>query len=98
MQANEAASGQQAGTTGASMSVPEVTSKCAKCHGPHGEGVKKNPVLAGLAPEDFIERMNQYKTGAREHKIMAKFAKSLTDEEIAELAAYYHGLPAKSPE
>ena len=89
---------QTAGSSGTSINAPAITSKCAKCHGQLGEGVKKNPVLAGLDPAVFIERINLYKSGAREHKIMAKFAKSLSDAEIAELAEYYKNLAAKSPE
>lgn len=80
------------------IDAPAITSKCAKCHGQQGEGVKKNPVLAGLEPAVFIERMNLYKSGVREHKIMAKFARSLSDEEITELAEYYRSLATKSPE
>lgn len=86
---------QAAGTNGASSNAPAITSKCAKCHGQSGEGVKKNPALAGLVPAVFIERIELYKSGAREHKIMTKLARSLSDEEIAELAEYYNNLAAK---
>jgi len=96
MQSDEAAPGEGGDMAGASMSAPAVTSKCAKCHGQQGEGVKKNPALAGLDPEVFTERLNEYKTGARKNKIMAKFANSLSAEDIAELAAFYHSLAAKS--
>jgi cytochrome c553 len=63
-----------------------------------GEGVKKNPVLAGLKSAVFIERMNLYKSGAGDDKIMATFARSLSDEDLVELARYYESLGAKSPE
>jgi cytochrome c553 len=89
---------EEAGPAGSAIDAPAITSKCAKCHGLHGEGVKKNPVLAGLESAVFVERMNLYKSGARENKIMVKFAKALSDEEIAELAGYFESLGAKSPE
>jgi cytochrome c553 len=79
------------------MAVPESLSKCAKCHGKRGEGVKKNPPLAGLESAVFIDSMLSYRSGG-DSKIMTRFAKALSDEEIAELAAYYENLPAQAPE
>jgi len=78
--------------------VPGAVSKCAKCHGKQGQGLKRNPALAGLEAAVFIERMNLYISGALESKAMAKFARALSTEEIAELAVYYENLPANLPE
>ncbi len=74
------------------VSTPAMVSKCAKCHGELGEGKKKNPALAGLQREIFVERMGLYRNGERKNKTMAKLAKDLSDEEIAELAIYYESL------
>ncbi len=87
-----------AATAGTPISPPAIASTCAACHGPLGEGVKKNPVLAGLKSAVFIERMNLYKSGAGDDKIMATFARSLSDEDLVELARYYESLGAKSRE
>jgi cytochrome c553 len=76
--------------------APAAVSKCAKCHGKLGEGQKQNPAIAGVDSAVFINQMEQYRSGARKHKIMAKYAKSLTAEEIVELAAYYESLPENS--
>jgi cytochrome c553 len=65
---------------------------CAGCHGANGEGKKKNPPIAGMAEADFIQAMADYKSGAKEHKTMQRTAKKLSDEEVANLAAYYHSL------
>ena len=81
----------------APVGVPSATSKCAKCHGKQGEGVKKNPALAGKETARFIEQMNLYRSGAGDSKIMTRFAKALSDEDIAELAEYYQSLPAAHP-
>ena len=78
----------------AAAAMPAAASKCAKCHGKQGEGVKKNPALAGLDSAVFTERMQMYRSGAGDSKIMTRFAKALSDEEIEELAAYYESLPA----
>jgi len=80
------------------VAAPPSAKKCAKCHGKQGEGVKKNPALAGLAAADFTEKMQMYRSGASDSKIMIRFAKALSDEEIAELADYYESLPAQAPE
>lgn len=77
---------------------PESASKCLKCHGNQGQGRRNNPPLAGIEPAVFIELMNQYKSGAGNNKTMIRYAKALSDEEIAELAHYYAGLPATLPE
>jgi len=41
--------------------------------------------------------MQMYRSGAGDSKIMTRFAKALSDEEIAELAEYYQSLPAAHP-
>jgi cytochrome c553 len=46
----------------------------------------------------FIELMNKYKSGVLENKTMARYARALSDDDIAELARYYEGLPAVAPE
>jgi len=76
------------------VAAPDAAKKCAKCHGKLGEGVKKNPALAGIAAGEFIEKMSLYREGGGDSKVMTRFAKSLSDQEIAELAAYYESLGA----
>ncbi len=75
------------------VAAPDGAKQCAKCHGKEGEGVKKNPPLAGMAAADFMEKMQMYRLGGGDSKIMIRFAKSLSDEETLELAAYYESLP-----
>jgi predicted CXXCH cytochrome family protein len=88
--------------TGADAGLPAelsaLISKCAKCHGKQGEGRRKNPALAGLDAAVFTEQMNRFKSGTRESKKMAKYAKPLSDTEITELARYYESLSATPPE
>ena len=66
--------------------------KCASCHGADGLGKKSNPPLAGMSAEAHVKAMQDYQTGAREHKMMQMLAKKLSDSEIADLAAYYASL------
>ena len=65
---------------------------CAGCHGANGEGKKKNPPIAGMPESEFIQAMQDYKSGKREHKAMARAAKKLSDEDFANMAAYYAAL------
>lgn len=85
------------------IAAPAGAKKCAKCHGKLGEGVNKNPALAGIAASEFVDKMNLYREGGGDSKVMIRFAKSLSDEEIADLATYYESLgdgqqrPPQSP-
>ena len=47
------------------------------------------PRIAGQQP-DYLEKvLKDYKSGARKNAIMAPQAANLTDQDIADLAAYY---------
>lgn len=65
---------------------------CAGCHGANGEGKKDNPKIAGMATADFMKALGDYKSGARDNKTMARISKKLSDDDVANLAAYYASL------
>jgi cytochrome c553 len=68
---------------------------CAGCHGASGEGVKPNPPLAGLPEGKFVQAMKDYKSGKRANPVMKNFAAPLSDQDFANLAAYYASLKKK---
>jgi cytochrome c553 len=68
---------------------------CAGCHGANGEGVKPNPALAGKSEADIVQAMQDYKSGKRANPIMKTFATPLSDQDMANLGAYYASLKAK---
>ena len=68
---------------------------CAGCHGASGEGKAPNPALAGQAEDKFVQAMKDYKSGKRNNAIMKTFAGPLTDQDMANLAAYYASLKKK---
>ena len=70
----------------------KLAKKCAACHGKEGEGKKDNPKIAGIEESAFIQAMTDYKSGAKENKAMNGASKKLSDEDIANLAAYYSSL------
>lgn len=65
---------------------------CAACHGADGKGKRNNPPLAGTPESDFIQAMQDFKSGKRESKAMGRSARKLSDGDVANLAAYYASL------
>ena len=75
------------------------TRMCIGCHGIPGyhtafPEVYHVPKIAGQQPGYIVSALKQYKSGARWHPSMRAIAASLSDEEMAALAAYY-AEPAK---
>jgi cytochrome c553 len=64
---------------------------CAACHGPTGnESVDPTyPRLAGQYADYLAKALRDYKTGARKNAIMAGFATTLSEQDIADLAAFF---------
>lgn len=70
------------------------TSMCAGCHGIEGyrwayPEVYHVPKLGGQHAGYLIKALQGYKNGSRNHPTMRAIAASLTDADIADLAAYY---------
>jgi cytochrome c553 len=68
---------------------------CAGCHGANGEGVKPNPALAGKSEDEIVQALKDYKSGKRANPIMKTFAGPLSDQDMANLGAYFASLKAK---
>jgi cytochrome c553 len=64
---------------------------CQACHGADGNGVgiTMYPVLAGQHADYLRKALGDYKSGARNNPIMAGFAGALSEQDIADLAAYF---------
>ena len=63
--------------------------KCSACHGTDGVGKGSNPSIDGMSYEKHVAAMQEYKSGARDHKMMQMLAKKMSDKDIEDLAAYY---------
>lgn len=66
---------------------------CAACHGP--TGISPNdiwPNLAGQKEGYLVKQIKAFRDGERNDPMMAPMVKSLSDEDIANLAAYYSSL------
>ena len=68
---------------------------CAACHGPTGAGQAIFPAVAGKDVDYLIEVMNKYRDGEQvgpNTALMTPHARTLSDEDIANLAAYMNSL------
>lgn len=67
---------------------------CAACHGANGISTSSQfPILAGQYPDYIARALHEYQKGDRKNPIMAGMAKSLSDQDIQDLAAYFSSLP-----
>jgi cytochrome c len=68
-----------------------LASECLTCHQASGadEGI---PSITGWPERDFVTVMHAYKNKHRPHPVMRMIAGTLSDEEIAALAAYFRGV------
>jgi cytochrome c553 len=78
---------------------------CAGCHYPNGKGRPQNANIAGLNAHYLARQLHDMKTGLRrsaepkKHNAqqMLDFAKAMTQDEIAQVTAYYAALPPTVP-
>jgi cytochrome c553 len=87
-----------AGTAQAAGDVQAGKAKagtCAACHGAGGEGKAPNPPLAGKAEDLLVQALKDYKSGKRANAVMKTFANPLSEQDMANLAAYYASLKGK---
>jgi len=67
---------------------------CTACHGQGGVSTTGNwPTLAGQHEDYLQQALSQYQAGGRKDPVMAGQALNLTDEDIADLAAYFSTMP-----
>ncbi|GLX78415.1 hypothetical protein tinsulaeT_17550 [Thalassotalea insulae] len=66
---------------------------CAACHGATGiSAVPMYPNLAGQKEVYLSKQLKDFKSGARKDPVMGAMAMPLSDEDIANLAAYFASL------
>lgn len=64
---------------------------CTQCHGPKGQGMASFPSLSSREAEYISSRLTQYRAGEKvgaNSGLMIPNAADLSDEDIANLAAY----------
>jgi cytochrome c553 len=85
--------------TGTAQAGEKINAMCIGCHGIKGyqasfPEVYKVPMISGQNAKYIESALHAYKKGDRKHPTMRSITESLTDQNIADLAAYYsvHGL------
>ena len=81
------------GPTGARATGPDLelgeylAAECTTCH--REDAINRGiPAIYGIPQVVFVQAMEQYRDGSRTNKVMRNVARSLSDEDIAALAAY----------
>lgn len=63
---------------------------CQECHGLSGVGLSPSaPKLTGQYADYLIKQLEDFQSGARKHPVMTAMADSLTDDDRADIAAWY---------
>lgn len=102
-----AAAGVMAGFAGAAHAQDakageKKVSLCIGCHNIPGyqssfPEVHKVPKIAGQSAPYIVAALNAYKKGERKHPTMRGIAESLTDQDMADIAAWYEQLAQSQP-
>ena len=79
---------------GDAAAAKDKLSMCAGCHGIQGyktafPSAYHVPKLGGQHAEYIIKALEGYKSGSRSHPTMTALAKTLSQQDIEDLAAYY---------
>jgi sulfide dehydrogenase cytochrome subunit len=69
----------------------ELSVDCADCHGEDGMGDEDSPKIAGLDEMEHFALLKGYQSGEieDEDEDMVDWVEDLTDQDMADLAAYY---------
>ena len=71
--------------------------QCQTCHGI--DGIAKIPIAPHIAGESeiyLVTQLKAFRSGKRTHEIMTVIAKDLSDQDMADLAAWYASIEIKA--
>ncbi len=84
------ASGNAFAQTGNIDAGRDKTTTCSACHGPDGNSPAPDwPSLAGQHASYTAQQLRAFQTGERDEPTMTPFAIGLSEQDIADIAAYY---------
>jgi len=82
----------------AGSAIESKVAMCIGCHGIKGyqasfPEIHKVPMISGQGAKYIVAALNAYKKGERKHPTMRSIAGSMTEQDMADVAAYYeqHG-------
>jgi len=75
----------------------ELAVDCADCHGDDGLGDEDVPAIAGMDAAEQLKELMDFKSGAREDEEgdMTDSVEDLSEQDMADIAAYFATLPGK---
>ena len=83
-----------AAQTGDAASGKELSVTCSACHGADGNSAAPAfPKLAGLGEKYLLKQMKDIRDGARPVPTMAGQVDNMSDQQLADLAAFYDSQP-----
>ena len=83
-----------AAQTGDAAAGKELTLTCSACHGADGNSAAATfPKLAGLGEKYLLKQMKDIRDGARPVPTMAGQVDNLSDQQLADIAAFYASQP-----
>ncbi|HML08958.1 MAG TPA: c-type cytochrome [Xanthobacteraceae bacterium] len=77
---------------GDALAGKATAAACAGCHGANGQGIPPNPALTGKSGDQILQALKDFKSGKRDNPVMKGIAAGLSDQDMANLAAYYASL------
>lgn len=97
-----AAHAQETTKPGDPVAAQKKVAMCIGCHGIVGyqasfPEIHRVPMISGQSAKYIASALNAYKKGERKHPTMRGIAASLTDQDIADISAYYEGHGKKLP-
>jgi cytochrome c553 len=87
-----------AGTGRGDVAAGQVLARnCARCHGEKGiPTIRSWPLLAGQSPGYIVNALKAFRAGLRKAPLMSTASGSLSDADIANLAAFYSSQQCKA--
>jgi cytochrome c553 len=86
-----------AAESASSKGKAKAEAQCNVCHGANGMSQIPNaPHLAGQPEIYLVEQLKHYRSGKRANEVMGVLAKPLSDDDIANLAAWYSSIEIKA--
>lgn len=88
-------SGESPPIVGNAVTGKEKSTVCATCHGPEGNGITSAPIwpkIAGQSEEYLINELTEFHKGDKGKRfdpVMYGMTQNLSEQDIADLAAYY---------
>ncbi|MCK9259784.1 MAG: cytochrome C [Azoarcus sp.] len=66
-----------------------LAATCANCHGTSGKSLGGMESLAGEPKEKLLQKLADFRSGAKPASIMHQISKGYTDEQLDLITAYY---------